>query len=73
MEKFRIVFVPSSNEDLFYEFENNFRDVNAASDFAKATLVMNEGRYKEARVMSRWKSDLSFRQAVPPIIYNNNL
>lgn len=73
MEKFRIILVPSSDEELFYELENKFPDVNAASDFAKLNLVMNAGRYKEARIMSRFQSDLAFRQALPPIIYNNNL
>lgn len=73
MENFRIVFIPSDDEELFYEFENNFRDVNAAGDYAKVNLLMNGGKYKEARVMSRWKSDLSYHQAIAPIIYSNNL
>ena len=73
MENFRIILIPADASELFYEFEQRCKDLNAASDFAKVNLVMNGGKYKEARVMSRWKPDLSYRQAIDPIIYSNNL
>lgn len=73
MEKFHIILIPQNRKELIYEFEHSCQNVDAACDFAKVTLVMNGGRYREARILSRWKSDLSFREAVDPIIFNNNL
>ncbi len=73
MEKFHIILIPQDSKELIYEFEHCCQNVDAARDFAKVNLVMNGGRYREARILSRWKSDLSFREAVDPIIFNNNL
>ena len=73
MDKYRIILVPADNDELYHEFEASCKDVDAARQQATVYLVMQQGRYKEARVLSQWKSQISWRQAIAPIVYNNNL
>ena len=73
MENYRIILIPVEESELFYEFTAPCASPLAAGEYAKVQLTMASGRYKEARVMSQWKSELAWRQAIPPIFYNNNL
>lgn len=73
MEKFRIVLTPSDSEGLLTIMDITARNVDAAREQATAYLAMLGNQCKSATVMSQWKSPLSWRQALDPIIFNNNL
>lgn len=73
MQDFIIILIPSDKNELTYALIHKAKDLDAARAFAEVNLVMNGGRFKEATILSRWKSDLSYRQATDSIIYNNNL
>lgn len=76
MEKFIISLKPDKEKDatgLEYDFMNQFKDMQAACDFARMMLLSHQGIYREAVVKKRWKSDLSFRQCCDAIEYNYNL
>lgn len=73
MEKFRILLTPSSEDDLFYEWEVNCKDVEAAKESATAYLAMSGSKFKFATVLSQWKSQSSWRQATARICNNFNL
>ncbi len=73
MQNFRILMIPSDPEGLMHEFDYNCRDVDAAKDYAAFQLGMSGSIYKEARVLSAWKSSASYRQAIDPIVNNYNL
>lgn len=74
MEKFRILLVPSNEEDhLYYEWDVCCKDVQAAKEQATAYLAMAGDKYKSAVVISPWKSSTSWRQALGQICNNFNL
>ena len=74
MEKFLITLIPAEKDGLDVTFVNNFRNVDAATEYARLQLMMACGAYHEAKIASSWNgSDLCFRQCVDPIVYNNNL
>lgn len=73
MQDFRIILIPEKREDLVYEFDTSCKDIPAAKDYATFHLAMHSGKYKEAHVLSQWKGENSWRQAIDPIVYNFNL
>ena len=73
MNKFRIIFCPLNDEDLFYEWDITCRDVEEAKNQASAYLGMSGTKYKSALVLSPWKSQTMWRQAIDPIVNNFNL
>ena len=74
MEKILISLKPATDDGLEVTFENNFRDADAARDYARLQLLMGGGVYHKAVVSSHWKqSDMCWRQCIDPIVYNNNL
>lgn len=74
MEKFLISLTPSDPSGLTVVFgPNSFKDVDAARDYARIQLALGGGNFSKATVSSQWMSENSWRQAIPDIIYNNNL
>ena len=73
MENFRIILSPESDDDLLYQWDVRCRDVNAAREQATAYLIMSGTRYRSAIVLSPWKSQTSWRQAIAPVYNHFNL
>lgn len=73
MEKFINTLKLSDSKGL--EVGMNASGVDAAQDYAKMQLTLGGGNYSSAIIFSQWKSNSEnfFRQAVDPIVYNNNL
>lgn len=68
-----ILLTPVNDEELTMMWEANCADLDAAQKCATAYLAMAGSKFKKATVLSNWKSPLSWRQAIAPIINNFNL
>lgn len=73
MEEFIIILTPANDEDLVHGWKVNCKDVDAARDQANAYLAMAGSRFKDAIVLSHWKSETAWRQAKHKICNNFNL
>lgn len=73
MDTYRILLIPTAEDDLIYEWETHCKDLEAAKSQARAYLSFAGDKFKSATILTQWKSELSFRQATDIIFNNFNL
>ena len=73
MEKFHLIFIPTDKKGLIISMEYTCRNVDAACEYATMQLLFSNGQFREAHVCQTWKSEVTFREAIDPIIVTNNI
>lgn len=70
MEEFRIILISQDSDDAT-TLDVRAKNIDQAKDTATAYLTMNQGHFHQAIVQTPWRS--MWRQAIPAIIYHNNI